>query len=79
MMELGSETMQNSNYNINDSLLTLVQHKGSGVVFSRHGDYSVAVISHRAALIHSVASDGGGCVAGPVECIPTAVVRQALN
>lgn len=61
-------------FNINDSLLTLVQHKGSGVVFSRHGDHSVAVIGHRAALVHSVASDGGGCVTGPVECIPTTVV-----
>jgi len=45
-------------FGINDSLLTLVQHKGSGMVLSRHSDNSVAVIGHRAALVHSVASDG---------------------
>ena len=49
------------------------------MVFSRHGDHSVAVIGHRAALVHGVASDGGGCVTGPVKSIPTTVVRQALD
>ena len=77
-LELGPECRTPS-FSINDSLLTLVQHKGSGVVFSRHSDHSVAVIGHRAALSHSVASDGGGCVTGPVQCIPAAVVRQALH
>lgn len=62
-----------------DSLLTLIQHKGSRVVFSRHRNDSVAVISHGAALVYCVASDGGGGVTRPVECVPASVVRQTLN
>lgn len=64
---------------MNDSLLTLVQHEGSGVVLSRHGDHCVAVVGHGAALVHSVARDGGGCVTGPVERVPASVVRQPLH
>lgn len=61
------------------SLLTLVQHEGSGVVFGRHVDHSVAVVGYGAALVHRVPSDGGRGVAGPVECVPTPVVGQAFH
>lgn len=65
--------------NINDSLLTLVQHEGPGVVFSRHSDHNVAVIGHSATLVHGVAGDGGGGVTGPVQRVPGTVIRQALD
>lgn len=75
----GQSTKHRCSVGAEDSLLTLVQHEGSGVVFARHGDHGVAVVGHRAALVHRVASDGGGGVAGPVESVPAAVVRQALH
>lgn len=56
------------------SLLTLVQDKCSGVVFSRHSDHSVTVVGHGAALVDCVASDRGRCVTGPIECIPATVI-----
>ena len=62
-----------------DSLLTFIEHKGPRVVVARHGDHRVAVVGHGAALVHGVAADGGGGVAGPVQRVPAPVVRQALN
>ncbi|TNN81338.1 hypothetical protein EYF80_008394 [Liparis tanakae] len=47
--------------------------KGSGVVIARHADHGVPVNGAPAALIHSVAGDGGGGVAGPVQHIPAPV------
>lgn len=49
------------------------------MVISWHGDHSVPVNSTPAALIHGVASDGRGSVAGPVQHIPSPVVCQALH
>ena len=49
------------------------------MVVPGHGDHRVAVVGHRAALVHGVAADGGGGVAGPVKRVPAPVVRQALH
>lgn len=76
---VGQSTKHRCLVGAEDSLLTLVQHEGSGVVFARHGDHGVAVVGHRAALVHRVACDSGGGVAGPVERVPAAVVGQALH
>lgn len=63
----------------NSSPLALVKSKGSGVVISRHGDHRVPVEGAAAGLVHCVASNGGGGVAGPVESVPTPVICQALH
>lgn len=65
-------------FKLKHSLLTLVQHKSSGVVFGRHGDHGVAVVGYGTALVHCVPSNGGCRVTGPVECVPTPMVRQTL-
>lgn len=61
------------------SLLALVQHEGPGVVVPRHGDHRLPLESTQATLVHGVAGDGGGGVAGPVQRVPAAVVRQPLH
>lgn len=48
------------------SLLTFIQDERPRVVVPWHGDHIVPVESPPAALVHSVAGDGGRGVTGPV-------------
>lgn len=62
-----------------NSLLALVQHKGPGVIVSRHGDDRLTLKGPWAGLVHCVAGDGGRGVACPVECVPAPVIGQAFH